>query len=279
MPLTTASNEGGENRQGLARRPNSIMTGEPRLKVAAFQAPLARHSIPESVSLIGARVRQCEAQNVSFLCCPEGILGGLADYATDPFAIALDVPSGQLHNTLAPIASETVTTIVGFTESQGPSRIFNSAAVFHRGEVIGVYRKLHPAIRRSVYSAGEEMPVFTVAGLTFGIVICYDSTFAEPARTMAGKGATVLFVPTNNALPASGGGAELVVDARTCDIALATANAVTVVRADVAGCDGSFTSHGSSAIVSAKGTTLASAKRLQPDLLIAELAVNECAAR
>ena len=50
---------------------------------------------------------------------------------------------------LAPLASDTVTTIVGFTEVTGTGRLHNTAAVFHRGSVIGLYRKLYPAINRS----------------------------------------------------------------------------------------------------------------------------------
>jgi predicted amidohydrolase len=42
------------------------------------------------------------------------------------------------------------------------------------------------------------MPVFTIEDLTFGILICRDSTYSERARIMAAQGATVLFVPTNN---------------------------------------------------------------------------------
>jgi hypothetical protein len=48
-----------------------------------------------------------------------------------------------------------------------------------------VYRGLYPAIRRSVYQAGDQIPVFTVGGLTPGILIRNDSIYFEPARIMA----------------------------------------------------------------------------------------------
>jgi predicted amidohydrolase len=67
-----------------------------------------------------------------------------------------------------------VTTILGFTEVDR-GRLYNSAAVCHRGSVAGIYRKRHPAINRSVYDAGEATPVFTVGTFTFGILICRDS--------------------------------------------------------------------------------------------------------
>ena len=106
---------------------------------------------------------------------PEAILGGLADNAANPREFAIDVHGDQPVRSLAPLASDTVTTIVGFTEVSGAGRLHNTAAVFHRGSVIGLYRKLYPAINRSIRTAGDRMPVFQIDGLTFGILICNDS--------------------------------------------------------------------------------------------------------
>ena len=118
-----------------------------------------------------------------------------------------------------------------------------------------MYRKLHPAIRRSVYEAGDRAPVFTVGGLTFGIVICNDSNYPEPARIMASQGAAALFVPTNNGLPPRRR-AGVVAEARSADVARAMENGVSVIRADVAGRTGSLVSHGSSGIVDPDGVVL-----------------------
>jgi predicted amidohydrolase len=172
---------------------------------------------------------------------------------------------------LTPLASRTVTTIVGFTEISDGDRLYNSAAVFHRGVVVGLYRKLHPAIRKSVYLAGEQMPIFTVGGLTLGIVICNDSNDPEPARNMASRGATVLFVPTNNALPPEK--ADVVLDARNTDIGRAIENGVSVIRADVAGRTADLVSYGSSGIVDSEGTVIQSARRLSEDVLVADVAI------
>ena len=223
----------------------------------------------EAVELIRQRVDWCEAEGVEILCCPEAVLGGLADYAARPSDIAIDVESGQLSAVLAPLASDTVTTILGFTEISGTGQLYNSAAVFHRGSVLGVYRKLFPAIRKSIYQAGDRTPVFRVGGLTFGIVICNDSNHPEPARLMASQGATALFVPTNNGLPPEK--ADVVAHARNADIARARENSVSVIRADVAGRTADLVSYGSSGIVDPEGTVLQSARRLTEDLLIVDL--------
>ena len=116
--------------------------------------------------------------------------------------------------------TKTVTTIVGFTERGDAALLYNSAAVFERGSVVGIYRKVHPAIRRSVYAAGAATPVFHAGALTFGIVICNDSNFPELATAMAAQGAAALFVPTNNGLPAHKA-VGLVDAARAVDVATA----------------------------------------------------------
>jgi predicted amidohydrolase len=241
------------------------------IKVAAYQAPLLPSGSMEAIALIRKRVESCEAQGVSVLCCPEGILGGLADYAARPTEFAIDAQGDQLSTALAPLASDTVTTILGFTEITGTGRLYNTAAVFHQGSVIGLYRKLYPAINKSIYEAGDQMPVFHVGGLTFGIVICNDSNYLEPARIMAARGATALFVPTNNGLPPEKTYADLVTHARNVDIARAIENSVWVIRADVAGHTAELTSDGASGIVDPDGMVLQSARRSTEDLLVAEL--------
>jgi predicted amidohydrolase len=241
------------------------------MRIAAYQAPLLSGGSMEVITLIAEQVRACEAVGVDILCCPEAVLGGLADHSDRPADFALDVASGQLSTLLSPLSSRTVTTIVGFTESGPERQLFNSAAVYAEGEVVGLYRKMHPAINRSVYEPGAAAPIFHVGGLVFGIVICRDSTFPELARSMATRGAAVLFVPTNNALAPSKGGAELVEDARRTDVSTAMANGVVVIRADVAGRVGGLESYGSSGIVEPDGTVLRVAKPLTPDLLIAEV--------
>ncbi len=247
------------------------------MKVAAYQAPLLPAGSMDAIGLIRTRVERCEAEGVAVLCCPEAILGGLADYAEHPteFAISAD----RLEETLAPLASETVTTILGFTEIADGDRLYSSAVIFQRGSVTGLYRKLYPAINRSVYDAGCKIPVFRVGDLTFGIVICNDSNYFEPARLMAAHGATALFVPTNNGMPPARAGAELIGAARRCDIARAVENSMWVIRADVAGRTADLVSYGSSGIVDPEGVVVQTARQLSDDLIFAAIGTEPPAQR
>jgi len=88
---------------------------------------------------------------------------------------------------------------------------------------------------------------------------------------MAARGASVLFVPSNNALRPER--ADVVARTRAVDTAQAKANGVSVVRADVAGDTGERISFGSSAIIDAEGRVLQSGKPLTEELLVADLRV------
>ena len=72
-----------------------------------------------AIELIREQVKICESAGVEILCCPEAVLGGLADYSLQPKDFAIDVERGQLDTLLAPLSNNTVTTIVGFTEIDG----------------------------------------------------------------------------------------------------------------------------------------------------------------
>ena len=239
------------------------------VRVAAYQAPLSEVESGNALALIRRRVDQCELEGVALLCCPEAILGGLADFARDPSQCA--VPTACIASVLSPLASNTVTTIVGFSELSPEGRLYNSAAVLCDGAIAGVYRKNYPAIRRSVYQAGTEASVFRLGGFIFGVIICYDSNFPALAARLAAQGARALFVPTNNGLPRTTRPADIVAAARACDVARAAENGVWVVRADVAGCAGELVSAGSSRVVRPDGSIQLEAREFTEDLLVVDI--------
>jgi predicted amidohydrolase len=108
----------------------------------------------------------------------------------------------------------------------------------------------------------------------FGVLICYDSTFRDLAGSLVSRGARMLFVPTNNALPELKASTDIVAEARACDVALAEANGCWVVRADVAGVAGGLRSEGTSAITSPAGKTVATARARGEDLLVTEIGLT-----
>jgi hypothetical protein len=101
------------------------------LQIAAYQAPLSQPGSVDVLERIRRRVQQCEAAGIRILCCPEAILGGLADYADEPARLA--IPTANIGSVLASLASDTVTTIVGLSEMGSDGMLYSSAAVLHKG--------------------------------------------------------------------------------------------------------------------------------------------------
>ena len=78
--------------------------------------------------------------------------------------------------------------------------IFNTAVVIDRGRVLGGYRKVHLfdalGFRESdTFKAGSSSVLFTLAGITFGIVTCYDLRFPELMKSQVMAGARAIVVP------------------------------------------------------------------------------------
>ena len=78
-------------------------------RVAAYPAPLLPRGSMQAIDLIRTRVAWCESKRVDILCCPEAVLGGLADNAERPADFAVDVGKRSARRALAPLASDAVT--------------------------------------------------------------------------------------------------------------------------------------------------------------------------
>jgi 5-aminopentanamidase len=161
--------------------------------------------------------------------------------------------------------------VVGWSERVEDGTLRNTASVVRAGAVVGRYRKVYPG-DRSVYEAGDELPVVDLGGVPCGIAICNDVQYVEPARVLAERGAAVLFVPTWGAhAPAKY--AALRARGNHLLVARAVENRLTVVAADVAGRDpgSGRVSEGTTAILDADGTVIARARPYEEDLLIADV--------
>jgi predicted amidohydrolase len=244
------------------------------VRVAAYQAPFLPFGSLDGVELVAEQLAACTALGVDLLCCPEGVLGGLAHEGDgqDPGDVALDVDDGQLAEVVAPWLGSSTTVVAGFTERDRRGRLFASAAVVGPDGVTGVYRKVFPGYRTAI-RAGTDLPVFDVAGVAVGVMICNDAWYPEPARILAARGAAVILVPTHSGhirdLAAASG---LRNRSRSLPIARAVDASATVVVADVVGHQDGRSALGSSVIVDPDGAVLAAAHPDTSTLLVADVA-------
>lgn len=77
-------------------------------------------------------------------------------------------------------------------------KLYNSAVIVYRGEIIGVYRKnlLFPLTKeREIFARGSGLEVFDTPVGKIGILICYEVRFPELARKLVKKGAEIIAIP------------------------------------------------------------------------------------
>jgi 5-aminopentanamidase len=242
------------------------------VRVGAFQSPLDVTDARVMVSAISEQLAVCESSGVELLCCAEACLGGLGDFAADPRARAVCVDNGELADLLAPMARSSVTCAIGFSELATDGTLFNSAALVRDGQVVGVYRKRRPALRRSVYAPGTLLPVFTHGQVRFGVLICNDSNFPEFVQSLKRDGAQLILIPTNNGLPPQK--SDVAAATRSADLAIAASCGLPVVRADVAGRTDALWAIGTSGITHSDGRDVRSEVLFSPTLIVADVIVS-----
>lgn len=216
---------------------------------------------------------QAQADGVAIVCCPEALIGELANETNGdtPRTVALSVADGELEAAIAPLFGWAMTIVVGFTERCADGKLYNAAAVVSGSAISGVYRKTYPGT--SECTAGTELPVFHHAGVPFGVLICNDAHYLEPARILAAKGAELLIVPVHGGhIPSK----EEAWRARGTNVLIARAveNGIPLVAADVAGWQGDRVCHGTTAIIDGQGTVVATARPLSEDFITADVSVG-----
>ncbi len=137
---------------------------------------------------------------VDFVCFPEGFLTGY--YAEKELARknCLEVTGAIFQEWLAEVSPYQSTLIIGFNELDG-DYIFDSVAIVERGNLLGVQRKHY--LYHNYFTPGSSFSVFRSKSILFGVTICLDTIYFEPARLLALQGATILFSPMCNQVPLS----------------------------------------------------------------------------
>lgn len=169
-------------------------------RIAACQVPEIRGDIYGSVWWIKKFGAQAADIGVRLLVFPEGFLQGYLTEVDLARQHALNTSSGAFAEVLRELGHLSPMLVIGFLECEG-GKLFNSAVVIERGEVVGIYRKTHLfGSEAAVFEVGDSYPIFAVDDLPFGINICYDTNFPEAASAVADQGARVIVCPANNML-------------------------------------------------------------------------------
>jgi predicted amidohydrolase len=233
------------------------------VKVAAVSAHFGR-DVDQCLAKIEGIVGDARAQGVRLLVFPDATIGGyLGDLGRgDDTGLppALDAGSPELKRIAAAAADMVV--CVGYRES-AEGRHFNSAVCVTGDGALGRHRKVHqPVGELSAYAAGHAFTAFDTPAGRLGMLIDYDKTFPEAARSLAGDGAQL--IACLSAWPASltNRAPRLVQDRQSrlfdlYDCARAAENQVVWVSANQTGTMGRLRFLGQSKVVGPGGDVLA----------------------
>ena len=174
------------------------------MKIGLIQMACSADS-PENLERAVEKVEIAVQNGAQVICLPELFRSQYFCQKEDAalFDLAESVP-GPSTEAFAKIAkSHRVTILVSLFERRTAGVYHNSIAVLdERGEIAGLYRKMHipddPAYYEKFYfTPGDRgFQAINTTHARVGTLICWDQWFPEAARMTALQGADILFYPT-----------------------------------------------------------------------------------
>jgi N-carbamoylputrescine amidase len=164
-----------------------------RIAAIVMNSPVGRTR--QNLDRTGQWVRAAKEEGAALVCFPEMNLTG---YSVKPeIKDSAEPVPGPVTRVLLELAQrEDIVILAGLAEKDKSEHIFASHLVAQPGGKLGVYRKLHIAPpEQNIYSRGQEIPLFSIRGINFGIQLCYDAHFPELSTHMALKDADLIFMP------------------------------------------------------------------------------------
>jgi predicted amidohydrolase len=171
------------------------------LQVAAFQGKITEKSPESSLEKTLEVMQLADKRQIDILCMPESYLHGYLSSRDEAIQFSLDLQSTEFAKLCENFKNFfTTTLLLGLNERAG-DKIFNTVVVIEQGKHIGHYRKAYTYPPYDYFSLGRDFPVFEKRGIPYGIIICLDGAYREPAHITALNGARILFCPSFNRFP------------------------------------------------------------------------------
>lgn len=177
------------------------MTNNQFFTVATFQGAIKQGDIHYNLDKTLQQLELAESKQVDVLCMPESFLHGYFESEHDARKYSLDLESTEYAKLLEKFTSYNKTTLLLGINERKKDAIYNTVVVIENGQHLGQYRKAYTYPPYNYFSLGREFPIFEKKGVRYGIIICLDSAYYEPAHILALKGAQVLFCPMFNRVP------------------------------------------------------------------------------
>ena len=193
LALCLVALSGVAARGGEAAKPPEA--GPRLVRIGHYQCVVRQGDFRANLKKLLDGLRLARDARLDIVSFPESFLTGYYAREEDARAHAFAVDSPQINEVLKKTADVPILFLVGFNELR-KGKLYNTVAVAERGKLLGCYSKAMPCY--GYFTPGREFPVFEKNGLKFGVVICADGGYVEPARILALQGARFIFAPHYN---------------------------------------------------------------------------------
>lgn len=232
---------------------------EKKLCVAAIQFNITLGEIDRNLAKAVEALKRVAKQGVQLAVLPEMWSAGYDYKRLSKHAEAtprvLDVIRHQ--------SAGSQMVVVGSLPEAVDDKIYNTAYVIDRGDLVASYRKLHMFSTMGedrFLSPGDRTLVVSTSAGRLGVAICYDLRFPELFRKMALEGAEVICLPAEWPKPRRDPWYTLL-------RARAMENQLFVAAANCCGVQGNLDFFGTSLLLSARGDVLAEAGESETELV------------
>jgi predicted amidohydrolase len=226
------------------------------MRIAGVQMDIELANVRANLEKMAARIREAASHGAKLIVFPECAATGYCfETADEAREMAESVPGPITEQMTQVCASLHCYTVFGMIEEDEQGHLFNVAVLVGPSGVVGSYRKVHlPYLGLDRFTTHGERPfaVHEIDGLRVGMLICYDTSFPEPARTLTLHGADLIVLPTNWP-PGAETTAQFVINARAVE------NNVYFMSVNRVGNERGFRFIGHSRIAHPFGTTLSEA--------------------
>jgi predicted amidohydrolase len=237
------------------------------ITIGAVAAHFGR-DLERSLEKVLGIVEAAGRDGVDLLVLPHASLGGYIGDLRDPDLSELPPPIHLDGPELTAVraAAGTMTVCLGLTEDAGAARRHNTAVCLTGDGILGVHRKVHqPAGEARAFAPGDRFAACDTPVGRLGMLIDYDKTFPESARTLALDGAHVLAMLSAWPASVTDRASRLPADRQSrlfdlYDAARAAENQVVVASANQTGVMGSLRFLGQAKVVGPGGETLATTR-------------------
>jgi predicted amidohydrolase len=177
-----------------------------KIRIGSWQGPIVDNDFGRNMAQVEAVLHQTRDQKLDFLCFPECYLSGYSAQAIRESSVPLDHP--PLTEFIAASRQYDTVILVGMAE-RCDGRVFNTQLVIYDGKLLGTYHKsMLTGYDAKHFATDLKLPVFEAKGIRFGVVICHDTSFVEPALYLRWCGARLLFTPHFNDIAPEGFGTQ-----------------------------------------------------------------------